>query len=99
MTESSTLHLVASDPLLPAPCLLCGERFEPEGYSDACIPELLPGVRVEGFALGLYREYPDGRAILVGFVCPGCFRDRRVGPGERCLEKEGGSANEPMPCN
>ena len=58
------------DPLLPSPCLLCGERFEAEGYSERFKPELLPGVPVGGFAPALLVE---GRPSFAGFVCPGCF--------------------------
>lgn len=45
-----TQEIAAMDPLLPSPCLLCGERFEAEGYSECFKPELVPGVPVDGFA-------------------------------------------------
>ena len=39
------MEIAAMDPLLsPTPCLLCGERFELEGYSEGFRPELLDGV-------------------------------------------------------
>jgi hypothetical protein len=66
-----TLEIAAMDPLLgPSPCLACGERFEPEGYSEGFRPELLPGLPAEGFAPAVVVE-----GCFVGFVCPGCFGD------------------------
>jgi hypothetical protein len=66
---SRSLTIAAMDPLLgPSPCLLCGERFEPEGYPERFRPELLPGVPAEGFAPVVLME-----DRFVGFVCPGCF--------------------------
>jgi hypothetical protein len=59
------------DPLIaPSSCLLCGERFETEGYSERFAPELLPGVPMEGFAPAII--VGDRQA---GFVCPACFGD------------------------
>ncbi len=78
------MKIAVMDPLVGSQCLLCGKRFEAEGYSERFKPELLPGMPVEGFA----------PALLVGgqpagFVCPGCFGDgkedlshsMRRGPG------------------
>jgi len=70
------LEMAAGDPLLGAPCLLCGERFEAEGYSERFRPEILPGLPAGGFAPGIYAA--DG-GPLVGYVCPPCFGDG--GPG------------------
>ena len=64
------LEIAAMDPLPPSPCLLCGERFEPEGYSERFEPELVPGAPVGGFALAILTE---GKPV--GFVCPACFGD------------------------
>ncbi len=47
------LEMAAGDPLLGTPCLLCGERFEAEGYSERFRPEILPGVPAGGFAPGI----------------------------------------------
>ena len=66
------LEMAAGDPLLGTPCLLCGERFEAEGYSERFRPEILPGVLAGGFAPGIYAA--DG-GPLVGYVCPSCFGD------------------------
>jgi hypothetical protein len=60
------------DPLLFSPCLLCGKRFEPEGYSERFKPELLPGIPMDGFAPAILVE-----GSLAGFVCAGCFGDGR----------------------
>jgi hypothetical protein len=87
-----TLEIAAMDPLLgPSPCLVCGERFEPEGYSERFRPELLPGLPADGFAPAVVAE---GR--FVGFVCPGCFGDcgedlaRGLRRGARRLRKTAG---------
>jgi hypothetical protein len=64
------LEIAAMDPLLFSPCLLCGERFEAEGYSERFKPHLLPGVPMNGFAPAIMIE---GRAV--GFICPACFGD------------------------
>ena len=94
---SHSLEIAAMDPLLGlSPCLACGERFEPEGYSERFRPELLPGVPAEGFAPAVLVE---GR--FVGFVCPGCYEDgdvaRTLRRGARRLREvamilEGGDA-------
>lgn len=71
-----SVELAAMDPLAPPACLLCGERFEPEGYSERFAPELLPGatsLRAEGFAPA--KVVVEDR--FAGFVCPGCFGDGR----------------------
>jgi len=65
-----SIEIAAMDPLGPPACLLCGERFEAEGYSERFRPELLPGVRVAGSAPAVLVE--DRPA---GVVCPGCFGD------------------------
>lgn len=95
------LEIAAGDPLLGCPCLLCGERFEPEGYPESFRPEILSGVPAGGFAPGIYSA--DGP--LVGFVCPACFGDggpdlekslqagvRRFRALARALEVGGGAA-------
>jgi hypothetical protein len=64
------LRIAAGDPLLGAPCLLCGERLKAEGYSDRFRPEILPGGPAGGFAPD---GYDAGGGPLVGFVCPSCF--------------------------
>jgi hypothetical protein len=98
MTKSMRLEIAAMDPLIgPSPCLACGERFEPEGYSDKFRPELLPDLTAEGLAPAVLVE-----DRFVGFVCPGCFgeggedlaRGLRRGAGRlrrmaRILEKGG----------
>jgi hypothetical protein len=63
-------EIAAMDPLLSSPCLLCGERFEAEGYSERFEPELLPGMPVDGFAPAILTE---GKPV--DFVCPACFGD------------------------
>jgi hypothetical protein len=67
--------MAAGDPLPGAPCLLCGERFEAEGYAPGFRPEILPGVAAEGFAPGIYASDEAGGPRLVGFACPSCFGD------------------------
>jgi len=70
------LEMAAGDPLLGAPCLLCGERFEAEGYGGGFRPEILPGVVAEGFAPGIYAAGAGDLGLrLVGFACPSCFGD------------------------
>jgi hypothetical protein len=65
------MEFAAMDPLITPPaCLLCGECFEPEGYSERFKPELLPGVPASGAAPAILVE---GRPA--GFVCPACFGD------------------------
>jgi hypothetical protein len=62
-----SVEVAAMDPLGPPACLLCGERFVAEGYSDRFAPTLL-GAPVKGFAPAL--SVSDR---FVGFVCPECF--------------------------
>jgi hypothetical protein len=69
------LEMAAGDPLLGAPCLLCGERFEAEGYGGGFRPEILPGVAAEGFAPGIYAAGAGSGLRLAGFVCPACYGD------------------------
>ncbi len=65
-----SIEVAAMEPLGPPACLLCGERFAAEGYSERFAPELLPGLPAQGFAPALLVEDRP-----VGFVCPGCFGD------------------------
>ncbi len=64
-----SIEIAAMDPLGPPACLLCGERFEAEGYSERFAPTLL-GPPLTGFAPAL--SVADRFA---GFVCPGCYGD------------------------
>jgi hypothetical protein len=65
-----SLVITAMEPLSPPLCLLCGERFEAEGYSERFKPEMLPGVPMGGFAPAILVE-----GSPAGFVCPACFGD------------------------
>ncbi len=78
--------MAAGGPLLGAPCLLCAQRFEPEGYSERFRPEMLPGVPAEGFAPAVLVE-----GQFAGFVCPGCYEDGDVG---RALRRGAGWLRE-----
>lgn len=80
-----SIEIAAMDPLGPPFCLLCGERFDAEGYSPRFKPELLPGVPVSGFAPVLLVEDRP-----VGFVCPGCF-GRSAGAGDLARSMERGA--------
>ncbi len=80
-----SIEMAAMDPLIAPPaCLLCGERFEAEGYPERFKPELLPGVVAEGWAPALLVEDQP-----VGFVCPGCFGD---GAGDLARSMKRGAA-------
>lgn len=81
--HSVRFNIAFGDPLLPAPCILCGRRFEPEGYPAGFrTPELIPGVPIAGFAPGFYEEGGG----FAGFVCPACCGDGEEDLGKSALK-------------